>query len=143
MVRAVLDVNVLVSAAIGPLGIPRWLWLAWLAGRFTLISSDHILATTIAKLRLPRIARRYRLTERDVQTVASLIRARAAVVLLLPEDVVAVTDDPEDDAVLATAQLGRADYLVTGDHGLLALRAHEGARIVSPREFAELLEVGR
>jgi predicted nucleic acid-binding protein len=51
-----------------------------------------------------------------------------------------VTGDPEDDYVLATARLARADYLVTGDKGLLALVRDEGTAIVSPRQFMELLD---
>jgi predicted nucleic acid-binding protein len=53
---------------------------------------------------------------------------------------VVVTGDPEDDYVLAAVRLGRADYLVTGDHGLLALREYAGAKIVGPREFVTILE---
>lgn len=52
----------------------------------------------------------------------------------------AVTGDPEDDYVLATATVARADYLVTGDKGLLALGHHGGSRIVSPQEFSALLD---
>ena len=51
-----------------------------------------------------------------------------------------MTGDPEDDYVLATGRLARADYLVTGDRGLLDLVAYAGMRIVTPRAFVELLE---
>ena len=52
----------------------------------------------------------------------------AALVPLAPADILPITGDPDDDTVLATARPGRADYLVTGDHGLLALNAHERVR---------------
>jgi predicted nucleic acid-binding protein len=48
--------------------------------------------------------------------------------------------DPEDDLVLASARLGGADYLVTGDRGLLDLTQHEQFAIVSPRDYLALLE---
>ncbi|MGE3911651.1 MAG: putative toxin-antitoxin system toxin component, PIN family [Chloroflexota bacterium] len=51
-----------------------------------------------------------------------------------------VTGDPEDDYVLATARVGSADYLVTGDKELLGLQQFHGTRIVSPREFLFVLE---
>lgn len=43
--------------------------------------------------------------------------------------------DPDDDVILACALEGRADYLVTGDADLLALKSFKGIRIVTPREF--------
>ena len=48
--------------------------------------------------------------------------------------------DPDDDAVLATTRLSRAEFLVTGDRGLLALSSYEGARIVTPRQFLSILD---
>lgn len=54
-------------------------------------------------------------------------------------DVRGVADDEDDDLVLATAVAGRADYLVTGDKGLLALRKFRGVAIITPRTFLDLL----
>lgn len=138
-----MDVNVLVSAAIAPLGIPRRLWLDAPVRRFTLVSSDPIIHQTATKLRLPCIARRYDLSDHDIRIYVAAIRTAAESVALTPADIIPVTGDPEDDAVLATARLGRAEYLVTGDRGLLALSPYEGVRIVSPRRFLELREAGQ
>jgi hypothetical protein len=47
--------------------------------------------------------------------------------------------DRADDFLLALAEAGKADYLVTGDKsGLLALDRHKGTQIVSARDFAAL-----
>ena len=41
--------------------------------------------------------------------------------------------------LLALAEKGEADYLVTGDKsGLLALATHKGTRIIRARDFAGL-----
>ena len=40
MIRAVVDVNVIVSALIIPRGIPYSIWSAWRSQQFTLISSE-------------------------------------------------------------------------------------------------------
>ena len=49
------------------------------------------------------------------------------------------SSDPTDDFLLAMAEGGKADHLVTGDKsGLLALGAHKGTQIVSARDFAAL-----
>ena len=65
MIRAVLDVNVLVSAILGPLGSSRKIARAWQAGRFVAVTSEGIIAEVDEKLRLPRIRDRYRLAEND------------------------------------------------------------------------------
>lgn len=44
MIRAVLDVNVLVSALISPSGTPARLLEAWRQGQFTVLTSQDILA---------------------------------------------------------------------------------------------------
>ena len=139
MAPTVFDVNVFVSAVIGPLGIPRQLWLAWQEGRIPLLSSEHIIGTTMLRLRLPRIARRYGLTEEDVRVFEAAVRAGATIVPLSPADILPVTGDPEDDAVLATARLGQAAYLVTGDRGLLVRGTYAGTRILSPRDVLPVL----
>ena len=44
---------------------------------------------------------------------------------------VELSPDPDDDYLLATAQVVAADYLVTGDKSdLLALERHGGTRII-------------
>ncbi len=50
-----------------------------------------------------------------------------------------VCRDKEDEVVLATALAGKADIIVTGDDDLLVLKKFHGTRILSPREFLELL----
>ena len=50
-----------------------------------------------------------------------------------------VCRDPDDDLVLATALVGQADVIITGDKDLLILKKYQGLRILSPRQFMELL----
>lgn len=51
-----------------------------------------------------------------------------------------VCRDKNDDAVLATAVAGKADVIVTGDDDLLVLKTYQSIRIVTPRQFLELLD---
>ena len=139
MILVVLDVNVLISAIISRAGHPHQLLVAWLAGRFELATSDHIVNEVVAKLRLPRIARRYNLKGRDATWVIALLRWRATLVHVPPQEILAVTGDPEDDAVLAVVRLCGAAYLVTGDKGLLPLGTYGDATIVTPRAFLDIL----
>ena len=41
--------------------------------------------------------------------------------------------------IVATAIKADADFIVTGDRHLLALGSHESIRMITPREFLDLL----
>ncbi len=140
MTVATVDVNVLISALINPRGAPRRIVTAWQAERFTHVTSDHIIATLAAKLTTPDLVRRFPFLPSASRVFLPLLRTQATVVAVLPPAIVPVTGDPEDDAVLATAKLGAADYLVSGDRSLLTLGTYEGVAIIAPRRFMELLD---
>jgi uncharacterized protein len=46
--------------------------------------------------------------------------------------------DPRDDKFLETAVNGRADFLVTGDRALLAMRAFRSVATVSPSGYLRI-----
>ena len=43
--------------------------------------------------------------------------------------------DPDDDNILAAAESGKCDCIITGDKDLLVLKAYKGIDILNPREF--------
>lgn len=63
------------------------------------------------------------------------IEAGALVFGDLPDVILA--PDPDDDPLLATALAGEANYLVTGDKGVLGLERVESVRILTARAFLE------
>jgi putative PIN family toxin of toxin-antitoxin system len=48
--------------------------------------------------------------------------------------------DKDDDEVLAVALAGQAEIILTGDKDLLVLKEFQGIKILSPRQFVELLD---
>ena len=74
-----------------------------------------------------------------IQALTDVAEAIAPIVERMPE----VGRDRKDDYLLAYALVGEADYLATGDKDLLVLRQVGGAKIVSPAEFARILEEAR
>jgi hypothetical protein len=50
-----------------------------------------------------------------------------------------VAPDPDDDVVIGTALAAKADFIVTGDRGLLSVVEYEGVRILSVREMMDRL----
>lgn len=130
MLRAVLDVNVLVSATIVRLGAPGEIVRHWRAGAFDLVVSPTLVAELDRVLSEPRIARRV-----DAAFVAVLraeIMRDARIVDDPPAERV-VPRDPDDDYLVALAQAGRAHVIVTGDAHLF--EADLRPRAVPPREF--------
>lgn len=49
--------------------------------------------------------------------------------------------DPDDNNVLQLAQFVRADYLITGDRDLLTLGMFDSCQIMTPKAFAELVNL--
>jgi len=137
MIRAVLDVNVLISGLINPRGVPAQILDRWRAERFLVVTSDAILEELARAAARPRL-RRYGLT---AQRVAQLVRAirQFAIVVAGEPDVRAVSADPDDNKFIACAVAGGADYIVTGDEHLLALREYNDIAIVPPTAFITAL----
>ena len=142
MLRAVLDTNVIVSGTIAKNGVPFRILEAWRRQEWSLVLSLAVLDEVQRVLRLPKIARKYRLTGEEIDDTVRLLRLHATVVpgrLAIPP----ASRDPGDDPILACAIEGEAEYIVTGDKDLLTLERYQGIPIVTPVRFAALLEAGR
>lgn len=135
--RAVLDTNVFVSGVISPNGPPAAILRALRSERFILVSSPPINDEIIKVLNRPRIRDRYGVGDR-VFDVAFILWELAELVTNVPD--VRISSDPGDNKFLATADAGRADYLVTGDVGdLLRLRKYKRVAIIAPSDFVSVL----
>ena len=129
-----LDTNVLVSAVLFG-GLPRRILLRALRGEFDVITTVRLMSefenvlTGSFKVQagITRAARS------EYELLAEVVRPR-----LIPQ----VARDPDDNEVLAAALSGDAEFVVTGDHDLLALRQYDGRRILTPRQFEEHLDPG-
>ena len=135
--RLVLDTNVVVSATLIRGGNEDRLLRAWQPGAFDLVVSPPILAETGRALLYEKL-QKFRWMSED--EVISLLEALGRESLLVPGDaILKVSRDPADDKFLAAAIEGRAQYVVSGDRDLLAVKAYRGIRIVRPAAFLEIL----
>ncbi len=133
--RVVIDNNVLISALLVETSLPAHLIVLWREGRFDLLTSAEQLDELRRVTRYPKI--RERLSAALAGRLINELRGLAEMISSLPA--VTASPDPFDDYLLATAQAGHADFLVTGDKsGLLTLKVYEGARIVTVRDFLTL-----
>ena len=117
---------------------PDYLYEAWRDGRFTLITSE----LQIEEIR--RVTRRegirFRIHPAEAGRLVNDLRRLARLIERLPT--IDVSPDPYDNFLLAMAQAGQADVLVTGDkRDLLALSRHQGTHILTAREALSFLRV--
>lgn len=135
--RAVLDTNVLCSALLAPGGPTDRLYRAWREGRFHLLTCEAQLEEFRRVTRYPRL--RAFIEPAAAGAMHNELRQLAVLVTKLPA--VDASQDPADNFLLAMAEAGEADVLVTGDkHDLLALGSFGRTRLLTVRRF--LTEIG-
>jgi putative PIN family toxin of toxin-antitoxin system len=133
-VRAVLDVNVLISGLLSREGSPGRIIALWLDGAFELVVSEALLAELHRALRYPGLRRH--IAEEDGDAFIELLRSMALVGVDVPRPD-PVSRDPGDDYLVALAK-GSNSILVTGDDDLLDLAPE--LPIQSPASFLARLE---
>jgi len=138
VIRAVLDANVFVSAAVRPEGPPGQLFSLLLRGEaFALVMSPAIAAEIADALRYPAVRRCIRGRIDASQWLDGIL-----LLADLVDDGTLPTRasvDPDDDKYLHAAVAGRAAVIVSGDQHLLGLGEYNGIPIVRPRAFLSLL----
>ncbi len=130
--RVVLDSNLIISALITGVGVPARVLEAWRRGRFHLVLSEEQLEELRRVMRYERV--RPLISSQAAGVLLNELRAHAHMLADLPH--VDRSPDPADNFLLAMAQAGEADVLVTGDkHDLLSLKAFQRTRIITARQF--------
>ena len=125
------DTNVLVSA-VATRGLCADLFQA-------ILSNHELLIGETVLVELARVlARKLHLAPSTITEWDGFLRRQGEIIPTGPLLRVKVRD-PQDRAILAEAVAGRADVLVTGDRDLLVLAARPPLRILSPRDFWDLL----
>jgi putative PIN family toxin of toxin-antitoxin system len=133
-VRAVVDVNVLISGVLSANGSSAEILRASRDGQFELVVSGSLLAELKRTLADPTL--RTRIPPEKAAAFATWVRDQAS----LAEDPASPppvgSRDPDDDYLLALA-IHRRAYLLTGDKDLLVLS--DDLPILTPAQFATKL----
>jgi uncharacterized protein len=138
--RIILDTNILVSGLISEHGAPAQLISAWTDKAFVLITSSTQIAELHAVTHRPTV--RPLITPSHTGRFINDLQRFAVVLDRLP--VVDRSPDPNDNFLLAMAEVGAAEYLVTGDkRGVLALKRHGATQILTATAMLPLLGIPR
>ncbi len=83
------------------------------------------------------LTKKFKLTKQEAKSRIHLLSRVSEVIT--PQFVEKIVRDINDDAIIATAVAGRADYLVTLDKDMLILKKHKDIIIITPAQFKELI----
>lgn len=136
--RLVTDTNVVVSGLLW-LGNPGRLLEAAALGQVTLYTSPVLLAELSATLNTPKLARPI---ARSGMTLDDLLGRYLNVAIVVQPATVprVVTNDADDDHVLACALAAGAELIVSGDKHLLGLGGqYQGIPITTPAQAVQLI----
>ena len=135
--RVVVDTNVLLSGLMYPNSTPGRIVAAWRNAAFEIVLTRAQLTEIARVLSYPKIARVLRWDPDQSERFLKQLYLRS-VMVTLPESLPAeVPADPDDSAMLSSLLVARAQYLVTGDSDLLALK--DRYPILTPQAFVALL----
>ena len=138
--RILLDTHVLVAALITKNTPADLLYQAWRRGEFELVTATAQLEELRRVLSYPKL-RRF-VNREEAELLLATIDTRSKIVEELPE--VALSSDPHDNFILATAIQAAASLIVSGDkQGMLELGDVEGVPIVTPRVALRHLRIER
>jgi putative PIN family toxin of toxin-antitoxin system len=126
------DTNIFISAILFG-GLPSVLLDKAVAGLIQLVTSPVLLDELEGKLR-----HKFKWTEQKISETRLELENLCEVVSTV-ESLHIIKDDPDDDRVLECAVAGRADYIISGDKHLLRLGEFRGIRILTIRQFMDLI----
>lgn len=139
MIKAVLDTVIFVRALLDSQSFAGRLLFEHLRG-YRLILSSEIIEEILEVLGRREIIERFHLRNTNYpEAMARLIKSMNRAEIISIGKFPQISRDPKDDKFLATARMGKCDYLVTEDEDLLVLKKYKGIKIVNTTAFLEIL----
>ncbi len=128
--KYVLDVNVLVSAALIKNSLPGLSLQKAISNGIILLSDETLneLKRTLNKSKLKKY-----ITKKDKYILISRLISKASFIEITQK--INECRDPKDNKYLELALSGNADCIITGDKDLLVLHPFRGIPIITPKDF--------
>jgi len=131
--KVVFDTNVLLSATISE-GVVHKLF------SYSLTDLELFTSRYIQEEFEEKLVRKFSYTKQEAG-IASEVIFRVQTFVKPASVTISKLEDKDDLPIIGTAISSNADYLITGDKGLLKLKQYESIAIVSPKEFANVVKL--
>ncbi|MFN3479071.1 MAG: putative toxin-antitoxin system toxin component, PIN family [Thermodesulfovibrionales bacterium] len=131
--KVVIDTNVFISSFLNPHGNPKKIVDMWKDGHFILCITEDIVFEYV------EVLIRLGIPIGKIKELTGLFKERANVEFIMSiEKMEIIKDDPQDNKFIECAVTANAQYIISGDRHLKALKSFGNIRILSPSEFLEL-----
>ena len=109
----------------------------WKTGIINPVLSKETFSELVAVLSYPK----FDLSDNEIKTIIEDEILPFFMVAEIKEEVSGICRDPNDDIFLTAACNAQASLIVTGDKDLLELKNFKSIRIVTPREYLDMMKV--
>ena len=132
--KVVLDSNIFVSSFFWK-GNPRKVFDRVTNGVDELFITDEILDEITRVMS----RKKFDLNINEINDYVNVIESYS-IKLICKSNLKKISRDTDDDKILQCGLEGNVDFIITGDDDLLVLKNYENIKIVTPKEYLNLLE---
>lgn len=125
----VVDTNVFISAYLWG-GKPKEIIDLWLSGQIRLLISLQLTSEVLLVLT------RFKYSKEELNRLQKAFKEQA--IIIFPKRTTNICRDSKDNFILDLCLAGKADFLITGDQDLLALKKFHQTHILKPKEFLKI-----
>lgn len=131
--KVILDTNILISA-LGWKGNPRAIFNKVINGKIELIISFKQIGELLRVMEYPKF--KFSKEQKD-RFLSILLEVSTLVTTTSKLDI--IKEDPDDNLILEPANEMKIDYIISGDEHLLKLKEFKGTKIVTAKQFLQLV----
>jgi putative PIN family toxin of toxin-antitoxin system len=133
-VKVVLDTNVLLSALLFRGSLAR-IAVLWKERIIVPVFSRETFQEFTSALKYPKFS----LTKDEIKVIAEEEILPYCDVTDVTEKIEGACGDPDDDKFISCAVSASADFIVSGDKALTALKEYKAVKIIKPSDFLDLV----
>jgi len=111
----------------------------WVEKRFEPVVSEEIIREYREVFARDRFSALGSVEER-LKLLGTLLSFEHVVLVSPQEQICMVKDDPGDDIFLECAAAGECEFIISGDQHLLKLKQYKNIKVITAKEFIELLK---
>lgn len=130
--KVVVDTNVFISGFLFG-GNPRKIIDSWINNKYIFCLSPELKAEIINKLQ-----NKFLLSNESLRTIEEMLDTNTE--KYVPKKKIFLVKDSRDNFLLELADEAQANYLINGDKLVLTLGYYKKTKIVSPKNFLEILK---